>query len=137
MRNSLLMVSVVSCLLSSKVDALQGHDPSKLIEVTAATPQRSASSGRALSLAEKRYEANAHAVGSDENVAQTVAYFERIVNDAKARIERDADSQETDEAGQHGPSPAIDNIIELQREVREMREYLQVLVLSKAVLVNK
>ncbi|MCX5770007.1 MAG: hypothetical protein NTZ09_07005, partial [Candidatus Hydrogenedentes bacterium] len=66
---------------------LFGFLGNKMIELTASVP--GAPAPRRPSLPEKKYRAAA-AVGSDETVQDTVAYFRQIVEDAQARIARKA-----------------------------------------------
>lgn len=129
----------------------------KRVEITAAAP---AAGERPLSLVEKRYRASEASrrafsgvsVGSDARVQDTVAYFQKLVSEAQARIAttrgpapyasepqaRSAAARSTDRPLNDGTA-AVAPIIpfappkppsqdELRRELQDLREMLQVLV---------
>ena len=112
---------------------LLGH---KVIELTASPPAHTGTSpARKRSLAEKKYAAYGAAVGSDETVNETVAYFKQIVNETQARKARTTPGiSKSSRSGSpsilpfrrkaQGASP----VEELRREVQEMRQLLQVLI---------
>jgi len=136
----------------------------KMVEVTASTPPEPKDPAtRRRSLPEKRYQAHSGAIGSDENVTETVAYFRQLVQDAQARMAQRASVEpavlpnaplqpvstpvpaETPypaeaRAPQPHPAPIIpfptrqegQSIEDLQREIRQMRELLEVAVAEGA-----
>lgn len=103
----------------------------KMIELTASL--KAAAPARRPSLPEKKYQAAA--VGTDETVSDTVAYFRQLVEDAQARMAgNDAAQADTPDAEARGDvvsfrkkQPAGE-MADLQRELHEMREMLQVLM---------
>lgn len=121
---------------------------SKMVELTASAP--SPSGARRRSLPEKKYQACAAAVGSDETVNETVAYFRELVGNAQARMakpppqtraaavpaERPRQANAAANPARR-PTPIVpfkprrwenQRITELQDEVHEMRRMLQVVV---------
>jgi len=115
---------------------------------TGAVPRKPAGRGR--SLPEKRYTSASGAktpappaVGSDDTVRETVDYFKRIVSEAQARIAQNTPqppakpAEPAAPAAPAAPAPAAapaagtatdERVEALQREVKAIRQMLQVLV---------
>ncbi len=112
----------------------------KVVELTATPPVRSRISlSRKPSLFEKRYAANGGAVGSDETVNDTVAYFKQVVSEAQARMAKRRPEaapapslRSSDKPGailpfRRGPESSEESE-GLEREFREMHQLLRTLV---------
>lgn len=104
----------------------------KMIELTASAPTDPAPPRRR-SLPEKKYEAQRPApIGSDETVSDTVEFFKQVVADAQARMAKHAgaapEKSETPSAVATAPEAPPAGLEDLQREIREMRETMQVLI---------
>lgn len=125
-----------------KQTGLWGWLGAKEIELTAAAPKKPGAE-RAPSRAEKKYLSNANA-GTGEARTDTVAYFQQLVSDAQKRMNRytseTASAQSAYPAARPGgeqaasvvpfrkPESSPQGQEDVQRELKEMREMLQVLM---------
>ncbi len=110
----------------------------KAVEVTASMPAPPASTKRRLSRLEKKYNAAAKPVGSKERVDNTVEYFQQIVGDAQKRMASASRAASGSSQAVAAEAPIIpfgklreksdEKPDELRREVKEIREMLQVLM---------
>jgi flagellar biosynthesis protein FlhF len=137
MRRQLGEEAVVVRTVQVRDGSFLGFLGRKLVELTAAAaPHQAQSLGRKRSAAEKRYLANAD-VGSEERVSDSITYFQQLVSDAQKRAGIGATGPSippvyTREALAsvlpfRKPEKELATYEQLQKEVREMREMLQVL----------
>jgi len=119
-----------------------GFMGTKMVELTASV-KAAAAPARRPSLPEKKYQAAA--LGTDETVSDTVAYFRKLVEDAQERMAKN-NAAKPDAAAPGAAAPGAEaketsggvvpfrkkqpagEMAQLQRELREMREMLQVLM---------
>ena len=136
MREKLGSDAVVLRTTQVREQGLLGFLGKKVIEVTAAVaPAASRPKAQPAPAAARAYSETAHTtrVGSDETVADSVAYFQKIVSDAQRRVaERREQTVAQTATGpvvpfkrQKAQTPVSDP---LHRELRELRELVQVLV---------
>lgn len=133
MRERLGNDAVVLRTTQVRENGLLGLLGRKVIEVTAAVapssrPAPQASAARAYTEAAQRAR-----IGADETVADSVAYFQKLVSDAQQRIsQRRAQAEKSPETAPMLPFKRPKELAErddaVQRELRGLRELVQVLV---------
>lgn len=138
MRQQLGTDAVVLRTAQVREGGLMGFWGRTMVELTASAPATQAKShARTATAAERTYANNAVRIGSDENVAESVAFFQKIVSDAQKRMAQSRPQSEGDAATAAGgsgvvpfrrPKSTVDPSTELHREIRELRQLVEVLV---------
>lgn len=135
MREKLGSDAIVLRTAQVREEGLLGFFGKKVIEVTAAAaPKSKRAAVQPVQTVARTYAETAKStrLASDENVAESVAYFQKIVSDAQQRV-----AQRRAQPAQAKTSPVVPfkrakeqaaPIDPLHREVRELRELVQVLV---------
>ena len=141
MRRKLGDAAIIMRATEVKEGGVLGFLGRKLIELTAAAPEPKAPNVTPKrSVPEQRYREAASA-GSDKNVSDSVAFFQKLVSDAQQRMAA-GETASAPESAAATPIPArtgVDPVVpfkrtkkgpveELRRDLTEIREMLQVLV---------
>jgi flagellar biosynthesis protein FlhF len=139
MRHQLGADAVVLRTAQVREGGILGFLGRTMVELTASAPSIQAKpQARTVTVAERTYADNAAAkIGSDENVAESVAFFQKIVSDAQKRMAQSRAQSEGGAATAAGGSGVVpfrrpkgpaDPSTELHREIRELRQLVEVLV---------